>query len=271
MIDPLGMMGFLSIMPVSLGQFFSFASTVALTTLKGVYHFWVFSEMMNATEEISNHITKLCATGQGGYDVTQKLFNLREDVINKWKVLNSNQKSELVNSLYNPIQGLVAWDIHSMVFENKKDWTKNLPGSPLEETLTFQGKVYPVAEVNYVLWGLINRLAYEDGFSYTGYFATYTYAYGYRSILGGVNIVNHFVNSFKGDNLPRFETTTGRMAWVYYGWQWAVNPHVPAPEHEAVINAFPTDKPYTQDLLWSAGGRMVNQDHRTRIMWGEVQ
>ncbi|MDR2755445.1 MAG: RHS repeat-associated core domain-containing protein, partial [Planctomycetaceae bacterium] len=229
-IDPSGLMSLASMMPaITIGRLASFSLTalrvVTPILLKGVYHLWIFSELMNVTAEISNHITKLCVTGHGGYNVTQKLFKLREDVINKWKALNNNQKSKLINSLYNPLQGLVAWDIHSMAFAMKKDWTENLLGSPLEETLTFQGKVYPVAEVNYVLWGLINRLAYDDGFSYTGYLSTYAYAYGYRSILGGITVMQNFGTSFfTGDNFPRFATDVpSRNFLVLKNWGFCEN------------------------------------------------
>jgi RHS repeat-associated protein len=281
-IDPTGttmMSATLGIMG-SIGSFVSNIATIGtFLFVRGLIQTWMFSELINGATEIRNHLFKQSVFGQGGYNATEILTKLRDDVISKWNALgnddNKLKKRNLIKKLYSLKEGTVGWDIHDLTFSEKSSWTMGLSGSVVEETLTFRGHVYPVAEVNYVLWGLLNRLAYNDGVSVYGYTATYSYAYAYRGILGGVVTMQQWGNYFltsdiSGNTVPRFETATGKLAWVYYGWQWAVDPSVSAPEHESVRNATPTEKKWSSSLKWSAGGAIRNSDTSTRILKGEV-
>ena len=126
-----------------------------------------------------------------------------------------------------------------------------------------------VAEVNYLLWGMINRLAWEDGCNtmLSNPIVTYSSGYAYRSLTGGIMIMRQWYEYLveSKEPAPRFETITGKLAWVYYGWQWAVEPHVPAPEHEAITFAKPNFSAWPHHLTWSAGGNVNNRTFKGNV------
>jgi hypothetical protein len=65
--------------------------------------------------------------------------------------------------------------------------------------------------------------------------------------------------------VPTLETATGKLAWMYYGWQWAVSPYVPAPEHEALPLATPNSDKCTFSITWSAGGHVDTRTFKGTI------
>jgi RHS repeat-associated protein len=264
-IDPSGLFGIGNVMGA-----ISFMTNLALSFgriaipifRRGIFNVTKLSVFISATSEIRNHLFKWSTLGNGGYNAETLLLKLRNDVIAKWNGLSQNERIELIRKIYTC--GIISWDIHEMTFDQKKDWTDGMFGEVIEETLSYRGKVYSVAEVNYLLWGLINRLAWESGSNpfLSNYVTTYTAAYSYRVFGGGIMIMNQWYQYFLNskEQVPKYETITGRLAWAYYGWQWAVNEYVPAPEQEALDLATATNIQFPSGLSWSAGGHV---DYRT--------
>jgi RHS repeat-associated protein len=162
-IDPSGLF-----LGMSLGGFISASLHVSIgvsiiaakTLIVGLINTAVVSAFVSGATELRNHTYKLAQFGKGGYDATTILSALRDDVIAKWSLLTPSERTNLIREIYK--NGLISWDIQEMTFSWKNEWTKNNVGESAKETLTYRGYVYPVSEVNYLLWGLINRLAYES-------------------------------------------------------------------------------------------------------------
>jgi RHS repeat-associated protein len=217
--------------------------------------------VLNAATEIVNHGYKLFSTGNGGKDATAILLRLRDNIIGKWNSMSSSEKNNVISELWS--RGLVSWDIKELVFSSKTKWTDGI-ADPLEETLTYFNEVYSVAEVNYLLWGMINKLAWDDNiYTYlTNYLSTSLIAYSYRVVMGGITVANSWLSTgydialfymFNNTTIsipPLYETITGRMAWIYYGWQWVVDPSAPLPSHESLWRATPTSEPWQDELSW---------------------
>jgi RHS repeat-associated protein len=199
---------------------------------------WLAHATLNLAFEYPRIYNKWNFVGEGGKDATNALKKLRDDVVNKWRNMDDDlEKLRIVNSLYTFPMGLIAWDIRELFDkEDKALWTKGLT-SPAPETLTFMEDVYPIAEVNYLLWGLVNHLAYEEGIApvFTNWVSMQGAVLLYRSIGGFWSSVGQNLNGVA----PLFETTSGKMAWARFGWNW-LNEEWPAPPtSEAVANATP--------------------------------
>jgi RHS repeat-associated protein len=136
-----------------------FPGAVAAIVVGG-FEIWGLSILLNGATEYRNHLYKLSEFNMGGLTLTESLMlNFRQNVIDEWNGLDHTQKQALIDSLHSLKDGLIAWDIHDMAFDGKKYWTWDMVQNDIpcaKETLTYNGKVYPVAEVNYLLWGLIN-------------------------------------------------------------------------------------------------------------------
>ncbi len=191
---------------------------------------------------------KWSCTGKGGKDATDSLQKLRENVINTWSHLSPDQKLDTITKLYG--YGLVNWDVTQLV-ENKNQWTSGV-ANPAEDTLTYGGRVYAVAEVNYVLWGLVNRLAYEDGIMpwLTNRTHSSSLVFTYRNAFGW--IIN--LDQLNEGNLNDFETTGGKMLWADYGWNWAMDIHTTIPTGTSIHYATPNTMPFTGTLSYNFGG-----------------
>ena len=154
--------------------------------------------------------------------------------------------------------GLIAWDISELTFDWKRSWTVGVGGDVAEETLTYKGGVYPVAEVNYLIWGLVNRLAYEDGIqtNRTDLASTIAKTLAYRSVFGGMLITNQWYEHYRFDDdaPPLFETISGKAAWTAYGYEWAVNDAPRVPIEESLINAKANNSPWPRSMSFHAGG-----------------
>jgi len=189
--------------------------------------------------------------GNGGLDGTDVLKNMRDEIISKWRNLDDDVlKMRIINSLHT-IQGPFSWDIAELFDKKSKPkWTQDI-NSPALETLTFQGHVYPIAEVNYLLWGMINHLAWEEGFApaMTNWCSMQGMVLLYRCIWGPV--ISIYQNA--AGNPPSFETTSGKLAWARYGWNW-VNEEWPEPPiGERVYNAVPNQNKWTTPLEYRVG------------------
>jgi len=186
--------------------------------------------------------------GNGGEDATACLRELRENVIKTWSHLNPDQKLEAIAKLY--AYGPSNWDIE-LLSGNKSIWTSDVI-NPAPDTLTFEGKVYAVAEINYVLWGIVNRLAYEDNIMVwqTNRTNTSNMVFIYRNTFGWV--IN--IDQWREGNLNYFETTGGKMSWADYGWNWVKDPHASIPTGTSLYHAKPSTIPKTVTLHYNFGG-----------------
>ncbi len=127
---------------------------------------------------------------------------------------------------WNPISAIsVGWDIEEMIFENKKKWiSEKVENVSLAKTATFMGAVYPVSEMNYILWGMLNRLLYDDGIStlWTNKTVMSNTVSAYRIAAGGV------VGPFSTYWDP-YETIEGKISFAEFGWEWVRNLNIPKP------------------------------------------
>jgi RHS repeat-associated protein len=185
--------------------------------------------------------------GNGGYDATEILKKLRDKVIDHWDSLTPEKKTEIMINLHLPGFSLTCWDVAQLT-ENKWMWTENLD-NPAPETLTYKGEVYATAEVNYFLWGLINRLAYNDGIMplQTNRTSILSEVFMYRTTLGVFVSLDQL---WKGE-LNTFETTGGKMLWADYGWHWAVDDAAVVPTGAAIVNATPRTLPWSGYLSYN--------------------
>jgi hypothetical protein len=189
--------------------------------------------------------------GNGGLDATDVLKQMRDEVISKWRNLDDDVlKMRIINSLYT-LQGPFSWDIAEFFDSNQKPlWTKNID-SPVPETLTFRGCVYPIAEVNYLLWGMANKLAWEEGFApaMTNWYSMQGMILFYRGILGPIISIYQNVSS----NPSPYETTSGKLAWARFGWNWVDEEYPEPPVGDRVFNATPNQKKWTTPLEFRIG------------------
>ena len=181
------------------------------------------SALMVALNGVANYFHKLnkrIAVGLGGYDATIALTALRNNLVDTWRgsdkhpPLTSKKKNAVAMALLNPITG---WDIGEMTFDHKSKWAiGNLTSVNLQNTLSFRNRVFSVSEANYVWYGMLNRLLYEDGIHtlVTNRFAMSSSISAYRISLGSVL-------GFRSTYWDDFETIEGKIAWAEFGWDWA--------------------------------------------------
>ena len=199
---------------------------------------------------------QIAGIDRGGYDATPKLNLLRSDVINKWAALTLLQKQSLIDKLHQFPGGLVNWDIDEMLNNKKSLRTKGMLVAGANETLTFRNNVYAVADVNYILWGLINRLAYEDNISpvLTRKTFTVTAVVAYRSLIGGLFVLDECIGDLQsGGYKERYDTTYGRAAFAAFGWEWASSVNSLEPIEDSLPNSAPNSVAWSGTLFWSAG------------------
>lgn len=119
--------------------------------------------------------------------------------------------------------------------------------------------MYNVAEVNYFLWGLVNRLAYEDGIqtSKTNNDTMIAAILGYRAGFGGLVIADQHYKSLRGDDVPpEYETISGKVDWASYGWQWATELNPQLPLDASLPNVIPNQVGWSGVLTWHAGEKL---------------
>jgi hypothetical protein len=186
--------------------------------------------------------------GNGGKDVTDELLLLRKAVIKHWKTLSTDEKTTVMLQLHSPGLNLTNWDIAQMV-ENKNEWTVGITAPHAPETLTYKSNVYATAEVNYLLWGLVHRLAFDDNI--------FVYQSNYQNMISEVAIYRSFfgwaINSWQmyNGNLNMFETTEGKMRWADYGWKWATDVNADVPTGTRIHQAVPSSIPWTSHLNYN--------------------
>ncbi|NLF71277.1 MAG: hypothetical protein GX575_19780 [Candidatus Anammoximicrobium sp.] len=199
--------------------------------------------------EFTGLLRKKHEYGQGGYRADVKLLQLRNSFVNWWRnpsYFSRSEKQAVINELHSISSPARSWDIHELVGSKKRLWTEHVTGvdDVIANTLTYKGKVFPVAEVNYLLWGLVNHLAFEDGIAVaqTNFDSVIRKVELYRVALGGIFATQQFL-SLK----PDIETISGKIAWAAYGWNWVTNIDPPLPTEEAIQNARP------DTVLWPHG------------------
>jgi hypothetical protein len=223
-------------------------SLVTRIAIGGMVGIMLTMSVLNMTWEFGSMTYQCFVTGKGGYDATAELEALRVSVRNKWNGKTDEEKARIVDVLHSYPSGLAAWDIAEFTFENKQRWIAG-GGGTIENTLTFREQVYPVPEVNYVLWGLVNRLAYEDGICTddTSRGNVSAKVMEYRAVAGGLSTTIEF---FHGRSAWG-ETIHGKMQWAEFGWDWAVDPNATAPL--GLPHADPNLTPWPGSLHYGVG------------------
>jgi hypothetical protein len=205
-IDPSG--AFLDITMAGLTGAFMWVSALA----------YVGTSIVEATHALS----KFWEIGFGGYDATNRLLELRRLLRDKWYGtggqvrLSDNKKQQISNALHYTASALVGWDIDEML-RVKDEWTPPSFGPDrIPRTLTFRNKVYHVAEVNYIWWGMINRLLYDSSID-----TPFTSRAMMASKAGAYRLATGPVSGMVGMFWDRHEESFGKLAWSRFGWDWA--------------------------------------------------
>ena len=133
---------------------------------------------------------------------------------------------------------------------DKDRWTRNIGGNSIPETATYKGQVYPVTEMNYVLWGMINRLAYDEDIEPLNTGWPNGKVVLYRAVFGHGWMWSEWLH---GQTYSDTETATGKVGWSAYGWDWAVNPNEPVPDWLSLPNATPNNTPFPNGLTYHLG------------------
>ena len=170
--------------------------------------------------EAAHGLHKNWEIGFGGYDATDKLLELRTLLRDRWHgtggqaMLSDTEKQQISTALHSA-GTFIGWDIEEMLL-NKAAWASSTGPDIIPHTLTFRNRVYHVAEVNYVWWGMLNRVLYESGIDtvYTNKATTVAAAGAYRLLTGPVL-------GFAGMFWDRNENSPGKIAWTTFGWEWA--------------------------------------------------
>jgi RHS repeat-associated protein len=208
-------------------------------------------------DELANTWRKRDDEGEGGYNADVKLLELRDTVINAWTRASANRKMTAIETLHTT-GALTDWDVTQLCGNQKRRWSNNIPNA-LPNTLTYKGRVYAVAEVNYLLWGLIHALAYQDKMyvNLTNFGAVVTDVIKYRTVLGGALTWYIDARSIIDENCDpiRYETISGKVAWTTYGYEWATNKSPRPPEETSLAKAHPTSTRWPfENLRFFAGG-----------------
>jgi RHS repeat-associated protein len=255
-IDPTGEFSLGNVM-VSIGiGMGNMALSLTSILLTSTAYTFAFGTVVNAGWDIRNRLLKGSTFGVGGYDATSKLSQMRVDIVRYWDSLPLAKRKQVIGELHDVRFGWVAWDIQEMLNDKKSDWTRGVD-TEARETLTFRGNVYPVADVNYVLWGLLNGLAYRDGINRmeTERGPSGTFVIAYRGVAGGLWASKDALEDLMNANGLRqnFDTNYGRVAWADFGWQWANDPNAIEPVTERLPLATANNQAWGGSLNWSAG------------------
>ena len=116
-------------------------------------------------------------------------------------------------------------------------------GGHVAETVTVRGRAYYAHEVNYLLWGMINRLAFDSNIDIftTGVNPMTEQVLVYRRIL------------YPGESGTGHEF--GRMSWARAGWVWAgPNGHLDPPAYWSLTNVRANPTVYPARLRVKVGG-----------------
>jgi len=195
---------------------------VSISGLLGAF-MWVsaLGYVGTAVIEAEHALSKCWELGFGGYDATNRLVELRRLLRDKWyggggqQMLSFSKKQQISDALHSPT-GFIGWDIDEML-RIKDKWTPVSFGPDrIARTLTFRNKVYHVAEVNYIWWGMVNRLLYDSGIDkhFTNRTMTATATAAYR--LGGGPVLG-----LLGMFWDSHEESVGKVAWTRFGWDFA--------------------------------------------------
>ena len=99
----------------------------------------------------------------GGADITEALTRGLNNLDAKYKSLNVQQKEAIAESLYFVDKGAGwSWDINNLIGSNPRT-TGITKAGERANTATVMGKVYYTPQINYILWGRINKLLSDDG------------------------------------------------------------------------------------------------------------
>ena len=186
------------------------------------------------------------SNGKGGLDVTRHLTLLRDDVSKKWDTLGKKGQNEMLELLYsfNPINDVMitrAWDIDEFFKHKKGKFAGPKSEGFCPNTVTVNNRVYYAEEVNYFLWGIVNRLAYDSSVRLldTNRFSTLYIIYEYRFAL-----YPHTIGS---------GATIGRMAWACAGWDAGRNNEIIYPDYVSLPYATANNQNYSGSISYNAG------------------
>jgi len=108
-----------------------------------------------------------------GADITEGLQDLSDRIETQWSAANEYQRIRVCNAMLNPVTG---WDT-SLHFARSRYTVETgracCGGGDCTGTVTIDGRCYPLADVNYWLWGKMRRLCgdtYEEAINMVKWF-----------------------------------------------------------------------------------------------------
>jgi len=152
------------------------------------------------------------ASGLGGLDVSSKFHGIALAYRTAWLAKTPAQQKAIMDYTdisFTTINWIRAWDIVEFGPNQKSKFASNNATGFIPDTLTIGGMgyplaVYPVEEVNYFLWGLMYRVAFDSGMTEYSEGAAISTVLLYRTLL------YPHTNGTGG--------SWGRVAWVRAGW-----------------------------------------------------
>jgi len=183
--------------------------------------------------------------GLGGLDVTNYLFAIQSNLYQKWRKLTPDRKKLAIDYLFNlklwdTATFFNGWDIVEFK-ENKGKFAGSKDDGFCPDTVTVSGNVYYAEEVNYILWGMINRLAYDDNIRVSD-----------TCRISTLGIVTSYRTVFYPSRWAR-GSNTARMAWSCAGWDAGGAGTIIFPDYCRLPKATPNNQPYLGILRYYIG------------------
>jgi RHS repeat-associated protein len=187
----------------------------------------------------------------GGADITPVLEDGLGKLEEAYKDLTKVQKIDLAKSLWTLPTGLYSWDISGLIGDNPAK-LKITKGGEEKNTATVKGAVYYTDQINYILWGKINRLLADDGIPIT-YTVAKAPAEGVIKVSKSITLertlskIKDYRNVITAGGI--LGDIDGRVAWAKAGWTGNWNDATSA----KIKNVLPNTRVYNGLLSFAVG------------------
>jgi len=184
---------------------------------------------------------------RAGADIKADLEEHLEALDAAYKALSREQKEELAARLYTPPANLIAWDFRALIDDGPQNFgiTKDLE---IPDTATVNGRVYYTYQINYILWGRINRLLSDDGIR-----ILYGHEPHPKITLDLTLSTVRFYRNVKSTVIDA-QGSEGQLAWTKVGWTGNWDEAISS----AIPNAVPNKRVYNGGLGLNLGAPPIS-------------
>jgi hypothetical protein len=212
------------------GGILAIASATPLITLGALYGIpWIVNSLRSGLGGYQSQL------GLGGYKIDME--KVRKEIVDMWNQAGEEKQMTFTQNLRSTDQLIImnAWDIYQFAHE-KDSFTPADGNKYCYGTVTINNKVYFTDQANYFMWGLVNRLAYDKGYSipYTSLTSSVLFVAMYRNI-------RYFYEAGSTH-------AVGRMAWTIAGWNAGEDGAIEYPESASLRHGIANDASYNNKL-----------------------